>query len=245
MCTVIVHVPQESGEPVRLLAIRDEDPARPWKRLGPWWPDTFPGVVGVQDVRAGGAWLAARPDAARLAVLLNRAEVADVPTDALVSRGGLPLAAMEGDLPGPEPRSHGFNLVDVADGVARLTTWDGDAVRTVRLPPGTHMVAHDDLDDPATARIDRWLEEFRAATARAEAADEDSDAGWFGPWLEVLADSGDFTPEDDRAIVRDNRPLGYPTLSLLMCTATIGPRSTRVRYGEFTHPGAWERVELT
>ncbi len=241
MCTVIVHVPPRAADPVRLLAVRDEDPSRPWDRLGPWWPQSHPGVTGVRDVRAGGAWLAARPEGARLAVLLNRAEVVDVPSDSLVSRGGLPLAAVEGRLPSGRPSAHGFNLVDVADGTARLTTWDGVAVRSQTLDPGTHMVAHDDLDDPATARIARWLGDFRAATAQAEAPDV---ADWFDPWLRVLAASADFAPADDRAIVRDNRVHGYPTLSLLMCTATIGPSSTHVRYGEFTEPGRWEHMEL-
>ena len=62
MCTVIIHVGESPSEPIRLVAIRDEDPARPWNPLGRWWPDTHSGVVGVRDVRAGGAWLAADPD---------------------------------------------------------------------------------------------------------------------------------------------------------------------------------------
>ena len=75
MCTVVVRVPEPDGGPVRLLAVRDEDPARPWRPLGPWWPE-HPGVRGVRDDLAGGAWLAA--DDKRLAVLLNRAGGADV-----------------------------------------------------------------------------------------------------------------------------------------------------------------------
>src|SRR4051812_21659446 len=72
MCTVIIQIGESPSDPVRMLAIRDEDPGRPWNPLGPWWPDTHEGVVGVRDVRAGGAWLAADPSARRLAVLLNR-----------------------------------------------------------------------------------------------------------------------------------------------------------------------------
>ena len=40
MCTVIIHVARAAFDPIRMLAIRDEDPARPWNPLGPWWPDT-------------------------------------------------------------------------------------------------------------------------------------------------------------------------------------------------------------
>ena len=60
MCTVIVSVPNAPGAPTRLLAVRDEDPARPWNPLGAWWPERDDRIVGVRDVRAGGAWLAAQ-----------------------------------------------------------------------------------------------------------------------------------------------------------------------------------------
>ena len=68
MCTVVIRVPTAGGGPVRVLAVRDEDPSRPWRPLGPWWPK-LPQVRGVKDELAGGAWLAA--DDTRLAVLLN------------------------------------------------------------------------------------------------------------------------------------------------------------------------------
>lgn len=51
-------------------------------------------------------------------------------------------------------------------------------------------------------------------------------------------------PVDDRAIVRDNRPYGYPTLSLLVCTASVDASGVDVRYGEFAEPGAWNRPVL-
>ncbi|NLE97708.1 MAG: hypothetical protein GX596_06935, partial [Propionibacterium sp.] len=74
MCTVVIRVPEpDSEEPVRLLAVRDEDPGRPWRTLGQWWT---PGVVGVLDELAGGAWLAA--DDESLAVLVNREGTPDV-----------------------------------------------------------------------------------------------------------------------------------------------------------------------
>ncbi len=39
MCTVVIRVPESGDEPTRVLAIRDEDPARPWNPLGRWWPE--------------------------------------------------------------------------------------------------------------------------------------------------------------------------------------------------------------
>ena len=54
MCTVIITVPDDDTQPVRLLAVRDEDPGRPWDRLGAWWPDLYPGVVGIRHRLATG-----------------------------------------------------------------------------------------------------------------------------------------------------------------------------------------------
>ncbi len=240
MCTVIIHVGESASDPVRLLAIRDEDPGRPWNPLGPWWPDTHAGVVGVRDARAGGAWLAADPATHRLAVLLNRADLSDRAESEVVSRGSIVLAAVAGDSPGEAPRTHGFNLVEIAPGTAHVTMWDGVGVRVDTLTPGTHMIAHDDVDDLATARIAYWLEEFR----RTPLGDVDA-AAWWQPWLSILARSGELAPTDDRAIVRDNRPLGYPTLSTLICVASLSSTVLDVHYGEFDHPGQWNTISLT
>jgi hypothetical protein len=237
MCTVVIRVPESADQPTRVLAVRDEDPARPWNPLGRWWPEAHDGVVGVRDARAGGAWLAADPAAGRLAVLLNRADVDTRPESELVSRGGLVLDAVAGRSPAGEPATHGFNLVEVEGGRARVLTWDGEALRTVELAPGTHMVAHDDVDDPGTPRIARWLGEFQA-TPPAE------DGDWWMPWVEVLARSAELAPTDDAAIIRDNRPYGYPTLSLLACVASVSAHDVDVHYGELAQPGRWGGLEL-
>jgi len=237
MCTVVIHVGESAAEPIRLIAIRDEDPARPWNPLGRWWPDTHSGVVGVRDVRAGGAWLAADPDDLRLSVLLNREDLSDRPESEVVSRGSIVLASVAGDSPGDSPRTHGFNLVEVVPGSVRVTMWDGIARRVEALAPGTHMIAHDDVDDPTTARIARWLDEFRRTPL--------GDAGrWWEPWTSILEVSAELDPTDDRAIVRDNRPLGYPTLSTLICVASLSDSGLEVHYGEFADPGQWNTVSL-
>lgn len=237
MCTVVVRVPHTADEPTRVLAIRDEDPGRPWNPLGRWWPEPHDGVIGVRDARAGGAWLAADPTTARLAVLLNRADVSTRPESELVSRGGIVLESVAGRSPGGEPRTHGFNLVEVTGPRARVTTWDGARLQTRDLEPGTHMIAHDDVDDPSTPRIARWLDEFRASELAAG-------GHWWLPWLEVLERSTELPPTDDRAIIRDNRPYGYPTLSLLACVASVSATDVDVHYGELTRPGAWGGLDL-
>lgn len=235
MCTVIIHVPEDAGAPTRLLAVRDEDPGRAWDPLGPWWPETHPGIVGVRDSRAGGAWLAADPVGGRVAVILNRADV-DVPEGVeLSSRGHVVLDAVDGASLDDPPRTHGFNLVQVDAGRTRITMWDGSSVRTVDLAPGTHMIAHDDVDDPATARIEAWRNDFGAPS--------DGDQWWAG-WLATLERTTELGPTDDRAIIRDNRPFGYPTLSLLVCAASVSADGAEVVYGELDEPGAWNTLQL-
>jgi len=229
VCTVIIDVPDDRAGAVRLLAVRDEDPGRPWHPLGAWWPQ-LPGVVGVHDIRAGGAWLAADPARARVAILLNRADVLDVPDDQLVSRGTMPLASVAGDAPDAAPRTHGFNLVEVDGATARVRAWDGRALVTTELQPGVHMLAHDGIDDPATARIAHWLPEFRAARP---------DAVWPQTWVELLARSAELGPDDDRAIIRDNRVHGYPTESLLYCVATVTDAAADVSYVALPSPAHW------
>lgn len=236
MCTVVIRVPESAGQPTRVLAIRDEDPERPWNPLGRWWPEAHEGVVGVRDARAGGAWLAADPDTGRLAVLLNRADVSTRPESEIVSRGGIVLDAVAGRSPAADPRTHGFNLVEVDGSHARVVTWDGERLRTVELAPGTHMIAHDDVDDD-TPRIESWLGAFRHA--------EPDDGGrWWMPWLDVLEQSTTLDSTDDRAIIRDNRPHGFPTMSLLACVASVSPEGIDVHYGELAEPGHWGGLDL-
>jgi hypothetical protein len=232
---VIVHVPSSPSSPTRLIAVRDEDPTRPWNPLGQWWPE-HPGVVGVQDIRAGGAWLAADPETRRLAVLLNRADTVDLPEGGVVSRGALALESVAGRSPAEHPPMHGFNLLEVTPGSTRVVSWDGAARRETEVGPGTHMIAHDEVDDPATARISHWLEQFRLA----EPTGGDD---WYRAWLQVLERSAELAPTDDRAIIRDNTVHGYPTLSLLVCVASVGPDGVDVRYADLPEPGVWSPLD--
>ena len=219
------------GPETRLLAVRDEDPQREWDALGAWWPEQYPGVVGIRDRRAGGAWLAADPAAQRLAVLLNRADVLGLPEDKVVSRGSLALESVAGRSPSAPLPMHGFNLLEVSPGRARVLSWDGDSLREQAVPMGVHMIAHTDLDDPGTARIARWLPEFGARPAH--------DGAWPDAWIRLLATSAELDPADDRAIIRDNRPHGYPTQSLLYCTASVGADGVDVHDHTLPAPAHW------
>jgi hypothetical protein len=231
VCTVVIDV--ENAGSARLLAVRDEDPLREWDSLGPWWPEAYPGVIGIRDRRAGGAWLAANPAAGRLAVLLNRADVSDLPEGTAVSRGSLALESVVGRSPAAPLPMHGFNLLEVGPEGARVLSWDGVELRETSVDPGTHMIAHDDLDDDETPRIAAWLPEFRALGPAAASAD------WVSEWVDLLAASARLAPEDDRAIIRDNRPHGYPTQSLLYAVATVAGGDVDVRDVTLPSPAHW------
>lgn len=228
MCTVVIDA--EPGA-ARLLAVRDEDPLREWDDLGAWWPQEYPGVIGIRDRRAGGAWLAYDPEARRLAVLLNRADVLALDEDRVRSRGSLALESVAGRPPVAPLPMHGFNLIEVAPEGSRVLSWDGEELRETPIAPGVHMIAHDDLDDRRTPRLEAWLPRFRAA------ADTEEDAGGLiAQWVALLAETAALPPEDDRAIIRDNRPHGYPTQSLLYCTATIDHGGVTIDEVVLDHP---------
>ncbi len=250
MCTVVIEVPASERGEVRLLAVRDEDPARAWDPPGAWWPETFPGVHGVRDRRAGGAWLAAEPRAGRLAVLLNRAAEVAEPAGGFGSRGALPLAAVRGVFPAAPPPTPAFTLVSISPGRAEVISWDGIALRREPLAPGVHMVDHREVDDPASPRIARWLPEFRAAAAPQPVAEHagPSPSPWRERWHAVLARSAELDRHDDRAIIRDNTPLGYATQSLLVCRAAAGgaPASPELTldWAALAAPGRWAALEF-
>ena len=236
---MIVEVPPEASGGVRVLAIRDEDPARPWDPPGPWWPG-LPGVIGVRDRRAGGAWLAAAPQQGRLAVLLNRADVfsGGIPAgpNGLVSRGGLVLDAVDGTLPTRDPGTAGFNLVSVDGRTVTVTSWDGEHIARTTLEPGVHMIAHHDVNDARTPRINAWLPEFRALAGLG--------VDWRAQWIALLGRTAQLSAADDRAIIRDNNAHGYPTMSLLVATAEIRPGAVDLESATFTEPAQWGQPQF-
>jgi len=95
------------------------------------------------------------------------------------------------------------------------------------------MMAHDDVDDQSTPRIARWLDDF--ATAELSSAD-----GWWSSWIDILERSAALESTDDRALIRDNRPHGYPTQSLLVCVASVSADAVDVHYRALGEPGHWD-----
>lgn len=234
MCTAVIEVPDAAGQPVRVLAIRDEDPARPWRAPGAWWPE-YPDAIGIADQRAGGAWLAYRDRPARLAILLNRVERREPAVPA--TRGTIPLASIaDASFDAELERLRGFNLVEIEAGRARVRSWDGVDFRVEDLAPGVHMVAHDGVDDARTARIDQWLGRFREAAERAAGQ---GDEGWATAWERVVAESARLSPSDERSLIRDQSYQGVRSASLLLCLATVSGAGVELQYRELDRPGVW------
>lgn len=216
-----------------MLAVRDEDVTRAWDPPGEWWPE-LPGVTGVRDRRAGGAWLAARDD--RLSVLLNRADPPSRtprPSAPPLSRGTLVLSDITGAGLGDAHLAEPFNLVSAHPGGVTVASWNGDSLAHHVLEPGMHMIAHHDVDDLRSARIREWLPEF----AQLAGAGED----WQKRWIELLTRTTQLPAEDDRAIIRDNHSHGFPTVSLLVCLAEIPFTGGQVRLESVTlqTPARW------
>jgi uncharacterized protein with NRDE domain len=226
MCTVVVR--WASGEPSRILALRDESTAREFDDPDAWWPDR-PDLVGGRDRVAGGTWCANRSTTGATAMVLNRPpkRLAD---PGAPSRGVLPLLAATHE-------AAWVDHVDV-DGMAsfalvlatpsRLTLWeyDGMHLATAELGSGTHMVTSGGAED---GKADRYLHRFDNA---------DFPAGW-----RAIIEAE--TPHDDPAgllIRHETETFVYATVFGQLIDAAPG----RLRIDYTRTPwvsGSWRRRE--
>ena len=160
MCTVVVR--WSAGEPVRILALRDEIVGREFDDPGEWWPE-HPGVVGGRDHQAGGTWCASRIDTGVTALVLNRPQKRVAEAGA-PSRGVLPLlAATHGSAWQEHVTVEGmasFALVLAAADRLTLWTWDGQQLAAGDHAAGTSMVTSGGAEDGKSAR---FLQAFTAA----------------------------------------------------------------------------------
>lgn len=236
MCTVIINVPAPDAAPTRFIAIRDEDPGRPWLAPGEHWPQQYPGVVGIRDQRAGGAWLAFDEVHNRAAVVLNRRDHSGRDPRSLATRGTLALDAVMGIFPEDQPKTAGFNLLTVSPSSATVVSWDGISRHEYQIPAGVHMLAHDDLDDLRTDRIKRWLPDFRAAASDLDAPQ----AHWWQPWVEVIELSDrTIDPADPQALIRSNVFEGASSKSLLSCAVSVEEGASDLAFAELAEAGRW------
>ena len=160
MCTVVVR--WYPGQPVHVLALRDELVGREFDDPEQWWP-AQPAVVGGRDREAGGSWCVTDVPTGTTGLVLNRPQrpVADIGAP---SRGVLPLLAVAKaqDWPGYLDVSGmaSFNLVFAAPDALTCWAYEGNELRREDLAPGTHMVTSGGAED---GKADRYLGAFTEA----------------------------------------------------------------------------------
>lgn len=170
------------GDPVRILALRDELVGREFDDPGEWWPE-LPGVVGGRDRSAGGTWCAVDVAAGVTALVLNRPQkrVADAGAP---SRGVLPLLAAQHGVDWTaqlDPTSMAsFLLVLATPTELRSWAFDGEHLVHAAHEPGTAMFTSGFEE---SGKVERYLPTFR----RTEFPDG---------WRAVVAAE---TPADDPA----------------------------------------------
>jgi Transport and Golgi organisation 2 len=267
MCTAVLSI--EAGGQVLLAGVRDELADRAWQPPGWHWPD-YPGLIGGQDLLAGGTWLAVAPAARRVACVLN-GRGRQAPAGSRRSRGTLPLLAAAGreleraGLADVDP----FHLLTAEPGSAVLRSWDGERLTERELTTGLHIVVNSGLgsellsghagsgqprrqpgresaeNDHELARVAHFLPRFRAAIRPVPRPGSPVAQAW-GAWLPLL--NGDGIPADDpRALIvwRDlgaGRIWGTTSISLV----ALSPAGLRYDFtGAPGDPAAWCPVQLT
>lgn len=187
MCTVVFLLRPGEAWPLLIGANRDERLDRPWERPAAHWPDQ-PDVIGGKDSPGGGTWKAINRDGV-VAVVLNRVGSLG-PAPNKNSRGALPLLALREKTAAAGARLvagieaanwRSFNMV-VAD---RNEAWylRGLGYGHPELhpfPPGLHMLAAGEPDDPHTPRIARHMPRFEKAQPPAP-------PDW-GDWPQLMSD---------------------------------------------------------
>jgi hypothetical protein len=160
VCTVVVR--WYPGEPVQVLALRDELVGRDFDDPDEWW-QAQPGVVGGRDRVAGGSWCVTDVGAGTTGLVLNRPQRPQAEVGA-PSRGVLPLLAVAHgqDWPGALELAGmaSFALVLAAPGALTCWAYDGERLRREELPPGTHMVTSGGAED---GKAERYLTAFTEA----------------------------------------------------------------------------------
>jgi transport and Golgi organization protein 2 len=267
MCTVVVSI--EPDQPVLLAGVRDELTDRAWIPPGRHWQQ-YQGLVGGQDLQAGGTWLAISPADLRVACVLNGIG-RPAPPASRRSRGVLPLIAASGQsldrgmLADIDP----FLLVIAEPERALVRTWDGRDLAERPLATGLHMVvnsgvasyvpaADPDVTDVTgpdlagepppdgreheVARVRHFLARFGTA-ARPDPRPGPPVAMAWGDWFPLVNGNG-IGPDDQRALIV-LRDLGggrtWGTTSISLVAMAPG----QLRYDFTGGPGnetAWQSI---
>ncbi|OLE24176.1 MAG: hypothetical protein AUG44_20000 [Actinobacteria bacterium 13_1_20CM_3_71_11] len=141
MCTVLLRFAPGDRYPLVFGAVRDEFVDRAWDPPAAHWGGH---VLGGRDRTAGGTWLAVDPAAPAVAAVLNGLRLPVRGTRP--SRGGLPLAALRGEVPARPAGYDGFHLVLGTPAAVTVWSWDGVALTVRHLAPGDHLIVNEGVD---------------------------------------------------------------------------------------------------
>jgi transport and Golgi organization protein 2 len=239
VCTVLLRFTPGGRWPVLLGAVRDEFADRRWLPPARHWDGL--GLVGGQDLVAGGTWLAAEPATPAVAAVLNGVPLAH---GVRTSRGGLPLAALTGqELPDPSGYD-GFHLLRATPRAVEVWTWDGLAVRYRALAPGDHILVNAGVDPPDHPLVEHFRPLLRA-TADPDPRPGLAPAAAWGGWLRLLAGDG-LDPTDPRALLVRRVVAGRTYASTSASLLALAPGVLRYDFTAKPGPDAgWYEVQGT
>ncbi len=173
MCTVLLRFAPGGPYPLLFGAVRDDFVDRAWDPPATHWGGR---LLGGRDRSAGGTWLAVDPDAPAVAAVLNGVRLPPPADGVRPSRGGLPLAALRGEMPTEPAGYDGFHLVLATPQSVRVWSWDGATLLFQELAPGDHVIVNEGVLTQGTDPADRPV------TAKLHAADGHDD------WVRLLGD---------------------------------------------------------
>jgi len=194
MCTLVTLRRPNHDWPLIVAANRDEMIDRPWTPPDRHWPDRD-NVTAGQDTLAGGTWLGVNDDGLIAGVLNRTGSLGPDPT--LRSRGELPLEALDhaeatvaaealGDLDPSAYRPFNLFVGDARQAfwISSVNEFGEPGMRVNEIPVGLSILTDCDLNDVSSARVSRYLPEFRAAAAPTLGADAAQDD--FSAWITLL-----------------------------------------------------------
>jgi uncharacterized protein with NRDE domain len=140
MCLIAFAWGASERFPFVIAANRDEFYERPTAPLAEWTSPSGSTVISGRDLQGGGTWMGFSPNG-RFAMLTNVRNPSAKPPPNVISRGSLPLAWLESDLPAQQwakqlqpQRYQGFNLI-VGDWHQRVCHYMSNQFLTQNFKP--------------------------------------------------------------------------------------------------------------
>ncbi|MFJ9753115.1 NRDE family protein [Streptomyces chartreusis] len=230
LCTVVVSLDPTAA----VAAVRDEVTERLWIPPAQHWPK-YPGLLGGQDLRAGGTWLAVAPSERLAAVLLKGPDLPHA-QNRLRSRGDLPLrAAAAGEVLDMDfTRYAPFYLLLASFQTVRLMTWDGTGLRQNELPTGTHLITNSGWCRASEDVRGAFFQPLFQALPRPARLDPRSPQEYWSDWMPLI--TGANLPANDPRSIIIHEELADGRVFKSLCSSLIALTPDGMRYDFNTRP---------